>query len=144
MSSLMRACLIYAPLFQVSMEMTSNPIDGLQLFDCSPPTQLDFDKEMNDGNERCAAWPATNVTIQQHPSEFFWIHYPKTGTSFANVVVRTFCKDIPNYAAIRTKIQPSQNAHLGQYFEDCFSQEMTKCAYFSDVELKRRAHLGSH
>jgi hypothetical protein len=94
-----------------------------------------------DGLKQCAAWPKHHET-KIRPKTFFWVHYPKTGTSLVNVIVRTMCKDVPKYASLATKIDPSQSAHLGQYFEDCYPKAMAACDYHSP-EYKGK-HLGVH
>ena len=56
------------------------------------------------------------------------MHVPKTGSSFANALYRTACRDyIPDWAYVRTVGVPDPDFGIATYFASCFPSQMEKC-----------------
>jgi hypothetical protein len=135
--------ILFPIVLRVSKATPNLPVE-LQFSDCTLPLDEDIETEWAGYNGQCAAWPETNESTHQQGRDFFWLHYPLTGDSFLTVVVANFCHDIPRHALIRRKIDCQQPNRPVDYFEACFPQQISKCNYFFDSELKRGAHFGDH
>ena len=104
------------------------------IFNCSKP-----DPEPSDMNARCPCVSASTPVIEDRPA--FWVHVPKTGSSFANCVYRVACKRLPRWASIRIKHNSSAGSKvIVPYFSKCFKKETRSCA----LEGGSRNNKGHH
>jgi len=119
------------------------------LFDCRNDNETEAAASKFDGHAKCprlqAYEPSSSTFILNHEGNsealdnrpLRWLHVPKTGTTFANSVVRLACSSssngdeqsstLPAYAAIRSRLPPRQDTGLMAYFSHCFPAVMCQC-----------------
>jgi len=119
------------------------------LFDCRNDNETEAAASKAEAQAKCpllkAYEPSSSTFRMNHESSsealdnrpMQWLHVPKTGTTFANSVVRLACSSssngdeqsstLPAYAAIRTRLPPRQDAGLMAYFSHCFPAAMRQC-----------------
>lgn len=119
------------------------------LFDCRNDSETEAAASKVDAHAKCprlkAYEPSSSTFRMNHESSsealdnrpLRWLHVPKTGTTFANSVVRLACSSgsngdeqsstLPAYAAIRSRLPPRQDAGLMAYYAHCFPAVMRQC-----------------
>jgi hypothetical protein len=122
-------------------------IKNTALFDCHNDTEIESEASRAEAQAKCprlGAYEPSGFNIRMHidSNDTFdnrplqWLHVPKTGSTFANSVVRMACSShhssdkgstLPAYAAIRTHLPPRQDDGLMAYFSHCFPAAMRQC-----------------
>lgn len=91
-------------------------------FDCSRPP--DDDKSL--APVKCSLCDGEKKT-----KRIRWIHVPKTGTTFANTVLRSACDSLPDYAAMRAvagqNLRHAPHGMIVPYFSSCFPRAVRAC-----------------
>ena len=116
---------------------------------CSAATASEFEKSHFNCSAPDLAYPTLACSVggvairDRRPVQ--WVHVPKTGTSFANVVYRVACAELPPWAAIRVTASCCPRGMMVPYFATCFPAAMSGCLlHGGPARNQRHQHIGAH
>ena len=116
---------------------------------CAAATASEFEQSHFNCSAPDSAYPTLTCSVRgmAHPDRrpVQWVHVPKTGTSFANVVYRVACAALPPWAAIRVTASCCPHGMMVPYFATCFPAAMSGCLLHGGAARNQRhQHVGAH